>query len=142
MKGQKTLFSSASEEWSTPQDLFDQMNQCFSFTVDSAAGADNFKCPMYWDKKVDGLEQDWSGHRVWCNPPYGRNIGEWVAKAARQQPGISVLLLPARVDTKWYQDYIKNKNRVYVEFCRGRLKFGGSKNSAPFPSMIVTFLNY
>lgn len=82
----------------------------------------------------------WGGYRVWCNPPYGRYIREWVAKAAAagdEGAEVVVMLLPARTDTKWFHDYIYHK--AEIRFIRGRLKFGGSKNSAPFPSMIVIF---
>ena len=81
------------------------------------------------------------GCRVWLNPPYGRTIGAWIRKAyeeAQKPDTIVVMLLPARTDTAWFHDYcVKGE----VEFLRGRLKFGGSKNSAPFPSMIVVFDN-
>lgn len=80
------------------------------------------------------------GRRVFCNPPYGREIGKWIRKCSEeaQKPGtIVVALLPARTDTRWFHEYIKDKTEV--EFIKGRLKFGASKNSAPFPSMIVKF---
>lgn len=89
---------------------------------------------------VNGLIQDWGGQRVYCNPPYGRTVGDWVEKAAkesRKENTIVVMLLPARTDTKWFHKYIYG--RATIRFIRGRLKFGGSKNSAPFPSMIVIF---
>ena len=76
---------------------------------------------------------------MWLNPPYGRTIGAWVKKAYEesQKPGTFVVcLLPARTDTAWFHDYCK---KGYIQFIRGRLKFGNSKNSAPFPSMIVFF---
>lgn len=79
------------------------------------------------------------GHRVFCNPPYGREVGKWVEKGYNesQKPNtIVVMLLPARTDTKWFHDYCVKGG---IEFIKGRLKFGGSKNSAPFPSMIVIF---
>ena len=77
--------------------------------------------------------------RVWCNPPYGREIGKWVEKAYNEslKGAMVVMLLPARTDTKWFHDYIYGK--AEIRFVRGRLKFGDSKNSAPFPSMVVIF---
>ena len=80
------------------------------------------------------------GHRVFCNPPYGREIGKWVKKAFRTNEdhgNLVVMLLPARTDTKWFHDYIYHK--AEIRFIRGRLKFGDSKNSAPFPSMVVVY---
>lgn len=82
--------------------------------------------------------QSWDGERVFCNPPYGREIKEWVKKAS-ESDAVTVMLLPARTDTAWFHDYIYNKHKI--DFFRGRLKFGDSKNSAPFPSMLVTFHN-
>lgn len=81
------------------------------------------------------------GERVFCNPPYGRAIGEWVRKCSEEakKPGtLVVLLIPARTDTAYFHDYIYRKARE-VRFLRGRLRFGGATNSAPFPSMIVIF---
>ena len=77
------------------------------------------------------------GEIVWCNPPYGREIGRWVQKGYEEaENAVVVMLLPARTDTRWFHDYcMKGK----ITFLRGRLKFGGSKNAAPFPSMVVEF---
>ena len=80
------------------------------------------------------------GWRVFCNPPYGRVIGEWVKKAyqeSKQPNTLVVMLLPARTDTRWFHDYIYGK--AEIRFVKGRLKFGGCDNPAPFPSMIVIF---
>ena len=92
-------------------------------------------------KEQDGLKHPWKG-TVWCNPPYGRGIGQWVRRAlfASVSGSTVVMLLPARTDTKWFHDYIYKRNNVEIRFIRGRLKFGGSKNSAPFPSMVVVFM--
>lgn len=124
--------------WETPQDLFDRLNEEYNFECDVCAIPENAKCKKYYTPEVDGLKQEWQGV-CWCNPPYGREIGKWVEKAyvASTYYGVTVvMLLPARTDTKWFHDYcLKGK----IEFLRGRLKFGGSKNSAPFPSMIVVF---
>ena len=134
------LFSSASEEWETPQDLFNKLNNEFNFTVDVASSELNYKCKKHYTQKEDGLVQNWDNEVVWCNPPYGRKIGEWVKKASKSKT-IIVMLLPARTDTKWFHDYIYNKQNIEIRFIKGRLKFGNSKNSAPFPSMIVIFKN-
>lgn len=132
------LFSSASSEWETPQDLFDQLNDEFHFDVDTAATPQNAKCEIYYTASDDGLSESWRGV-CWCNPPYGRDVGKWVAKAAEsaKDGAMVVMLLPARTDTRWFHDYIYH--RAEIRFIRGRLKFGGSKNSAPFPSMVVIF---
>lgn len=131
-------YSSESVEWSTPQDLFDRLNRAFRFTVDVCATDENAKVPLYYTKERDGLKYEWFGN-CWMNPPYGREIGNWVAKAlvsARQNGATVVCLLPARTDTQWWNNYCTNGE---ITFLKGRLKFGGCKNSAPFPSAIVVF---
>ena len=135
----QALFSSESVEWSTPQDVFDKLNQEFHFELDAAATPENAKCARYYTKSQDGLKNPWGG-AVWCNPPYGREIGKWVRKAyesAHESGGVVVMLLPARTDTKWFHSYILH--RAEVRFIEGRLKFGTAKTSAPFPSMVVIF---
>ena len=133
----KSLFSSNSEEWETPQDLFDKLNDEFFFDLDVAANASNHKCPAYFTKENSAFENKWFG-TVWCNPPYGREIGKWVQKCA-DYPGISVMLIPARTDTKWFHEYIYHNPRAEIRFIKGRLHFNNSINAAPFPSMIVIF---
>ena len=132
----KVLFSSNKEDWETPQDLFDELNKEFNFTVDVASSEENYKCDRHYTKKENGLIQNWDNESIWCNPPYGRKIGEWVKKASESKTTV-VMLLPARTDTKWFHEYIYNK--AEIRFIKGRLKFGDSVNSAPFPSMIVVF---
>lgn len=132
------MFSSNSEEWATPQEFFNVLNKEFNFTLDPCANAINHKCDRYFTKQDDGLLQNWGGYTVFCNPPYGRQIGDWVKKAHKesQEPNTTVvMLLPARTDTKYFHNYIYKQHEI--RFIRGRLKFGDSKNSAPFPSMIV-----
>ncbi len=131
-------FSSKTDEWATPQATFDALNQEFHFTLDVCATKDNAKCRYYFSRRDDGLGQQWRG-MCWMNPPYGREIHKWVAKAAHtawKGFGTVVCLLPARTDTRWWHEYCANAE---VRFIRGRLKFGASKNSAPFPSAIVIF---
>ena len=131
-------FSSQTDEWATPQNLFDELNREFGFTLDPCATAENAKCAKFFTAADDGLKQDWRGHTVFMNPPYGRAIGLWMAKAygAAQDAATVVCLVPARTDTAWWHRYsIKGEIRCL----RGRLKFGGCKNSAPFPSAIVVF---
>ena len=135
------MFSSATDNWSTPQDFFDKLNDEFHFALDVCADENNHKCEHYYTKEIDGLSRPWIG-TIWCNPPYGRKIGEWVRRAyISSQIGSAtvVMLLPARTDTRWFHDYIYNKSNIEIRFIKGRLKFGGCKNSAPFPSMVVIF---
>ena len=135
------MFSSKTPEWTTPQDLFDRLNEKYHFNLDPASTDENAKCRNHYTLSDDGLTKSWGVYTVFCNPPYGREIGKWVEKAYNEsiKPNtIVVMLLPARTDTKWFHNYcVKGK----IEFIKGRLKFGGCKNSAPFPSMIVVFKN-
>ena len=133
------MFSSKTDLWETPQDLFDKLNNEFHFTLDVCATPENAKCESFYTKEQDGLSQQWKGV-VWCNPPYGKQIGSWVRRGffASLSGNTVVMLLPARTDTRWFHEYIYGK--AEIRFIRGRLKFGGSKNSAPFPSMVVVFM--
>lgn len=119
--------------------FFDRLNDEFHFNADVCATPDNAKCGTYFTKENDGLSQSWGGYTCWCNPPYGREIGKWVQKAylSSRNGSTVVMLLPARTDTKWFHEYIYNQ--AEIRFIKGRLKFGNSKNSAPFPSMVVVF---
>lgn len=131
-------FSSASDNWSTPQDFFEKCNAEFGpFTVDVCAGAENHKCALYYSLAENGLSKNWIG-RVWMNPPYGRAIGAWMRKAyeSAQAGAMVVCLVPARTDTGWWHDYAAKGT---VRFIRGRLKFSGQKEGAPFPSALVIF---
>lgn len=132
------FYSSKTDMWATPQDFFDGLDAEFHFTLDACAVKENAKCEAYYTPEQDGLDQPWTG-RVWCNPPYGRNVGQWVKKAhdTASGGGFVVMLLPARTDTRWFHDYIYGKTEV--RFIKGRLKFGSCQNAAPFPSMVVIF---
>ena len=132
------FYSSKTDMWATPQDFFDALDAEFHFTLDACAVKENAKCEAYYTPEQDGLDQPWTG-RVWCNPPYGRNVGQWVKKAhdTASGGGFVVMLLPARTDTRWFHDYIYGKPEV--RFIKGRLKFGSCQNAAPFPSMVVIF---
>lgn len=138
MINRDAMFSSATDLWATPQDFFDKLNDEFHFTLDACALPENAKCENFYTPADNGLSQKWGGC-VWCNPPYGREIGKWVRKAYIENKlgATVVMLLPARTDTKWFHDYIYGK--AEIRFMQGRLKFGGSKNPAPFPSMVVVF---
>lgn len=134
------MYSSKTDQWATPQEFFDELNSEFHFDLDPCADAENHKCNKYFTKEQNGLLQDWGGHCVFCNPPYGQAIGDWVAKCYHEgtkENTVVVLLIPARTDTKYFHDYILHRSEI--RFVRGRLKFGDGKNSAPFPSMVVIF---
>jgi site-specific DNA-methyltransferase (adenine-specific) len=143
----KALFSSNKQHWETPQWLFDELHKEFSFTIDLAASSENNKLPRYYAPEQNSLDRSWVGERGFLNPPYGRQIKEWVRKAydthllnrILRTDGFVVALLPGRTDTIWYHDYIYRKARVRL--LRGRLKFelGGvpSPHGAPFPSIIA-----
>jgi len=129
------LWESNTDMWATPQGFYDDLNKEFNFTLDPCATHQNAKCDRYYTKEDDGLSKDWNGETVFCNPPYGREIAPWVQKCLTTKGGVRVALLPARTDTRWFHDYIYGK--AEIRFVKGRLKFGDSKNSAPFPSMVV-----
>tara|TARA_R110002012_G_scaffold108012_4_gene250312 strand:- start:1108 stop:1548 length:441 start_codon:yes stop_codon:yes gene_type:complete len=137
-KTTQLMFSSKSNMWSTPQKLFDKLDDEFNFTIDVCCTDDNAKCINYYTEKDDGLKCEWKGN-VWCNPPYS-DIKSWVIKADQEiQKSYCnkiVMLVPSRTDTAWWHDYVVYQS---VRFIRGRLKFGEHKNSAPFPSAIIIF---
>lgn len=135
----KGMYTSNSEEWGTPQELFNKLNEEFKFTFDICASKENAKCHKYYTKEEDALKKEWGGV-IWMNPPYGRQIGNWVKKAkeiARQGKATVVCLLPARTDTAWWHDYAMKADEI--RFIKGRLKFGDGKGSTPFPSAVVVF---
>ena len=117
------------------------MNEEFHFTLDPCADEHNHKVDKYYTIEQDGLKQDWSGEIVFCNPPYGREVSKWVKKCFQEVYAgncyCAVMLIHARTDTRWFHDWIYHK--AEVRFVKGRIKFGGEKNNAPFPSMVVVF---
>lgn len=139
----KILFSSEKMDWCTPQAFFDRLDVEFHFVLDAAATKENAKCQRFFTPDDDALAQSWDcGGAVFCNPPYGRDIGRWCKKAweeSREMRNPVVMLIPARTDTRYFHDYIYGK--AEVRFVRGRLKFedekGAVKANAPFPSMVV-----
>ncbi len=140
MENKIVYFSSKTDEWETPQDLFDRLNAIHHFELDVCATAVNAKCWPYFTKEEDALSLSWVDYRnvFWMNPPYGREISKWMKKAYEEsQKGCKVVcLVPARTDTAWWHDWAMKGE---IEFLRGRLKLGGHKNSVPFPSAIVVF---
>lgn len=131
-------FSSQSDKWATPQSYFDAVDSEFRFTLDACATADSAKCEAYYSPSDDGLAQEWMGV-VWCNPPYGREISSWLKKAviSAAMGATVVCLIPSRTETAWWHDIVMNASEI--RFVRGRLKFGGAKYNAPFPSALVVF---
>ena len=137
-------YSSERNDWETPPDIFERCNSIWHFNLDAASSDENALCDRHYTLKDDGLNLSWGGSqgRVWCNPPYGREIGKWVKKAYEESllGTIVVMLLPARTDTKWFHDYVLRADEIVL--LKGRLKFrinGVEQNSAPFPSMLVRF---
>ncbi len=141
-------YSSASDEWETPQKLFADLDREFGFALDVCATKENTKCKVWYTEEQNALNRNWiATGPAWMNPPYGRQIGQWIAKAKGESGrGVTVVcLLPARTDTRWFHDHCWNIERdkprtnVEVRFLKGRLKFGTAKAGAPFPSMVVIF---
>lgn len=161
MIGQDILFSKKSNDWETPVDLFNKLNEYYNFDIDVCCTEQNKKCAVGITKKDDGLIQSWTRFYeenqhskscaiqrpliAWMNPPY-KDIKLWLAKAivmAEDEDISTVCLLPARTDTKWFHEFLYHgkDDKKYIQavrFLKGRLKFVGAKSSAPFPSMIAT----
>ena len=111
---QQTMFSSNRDDWETPQDFFNKLNAQYHFTLDPCSSNTNAKCLKHYTEQDNGLEQDWGGEVVFCNPPYSRKGGQdlWVKKCYEEslKPNTTVVaLLPARTDTKRFHQYILNK---------------------------------
>ena len=149
------MFSKASDEWSTPQDLFDALSCEWTFALDVAATAENTKCANYFTREDNALTLNWLAYIVrhqlssvvcWMNPPYSR-VREFINKAKSEAAHgcIVVCLVPARTDTRWWHDYVWNRTTnapydgVEIRFIKGRLKFGGVAQGAPFPSVVIIF---
>lgn len=134
----KALFSSTKEDWATPQDFFDKLDEEFHFDLDPCADAENAKCKEYFTKEENGLLKDWGGvasSAIHHTAEHQRANG---SGSATKKPGtVVVALIPARTDTRFFHDYIYHK--AEIRFIKGRLKFGGCKDAAPFPSMVVIF---
>lgn len=130
-------FSSQQQDWSTPPEFFDERNAIFHFDLDACADASNAKCSRYYTKEQDALNQRWEG-TVFMNPPYGRQIADFMRKAyAESLLGATVVcLVPSRTDTNWWHRYAMRGQIIYL---RGRMRFEGAQSSAPFPSAIVIF---
>ena len=139
---QEVMFSSKSKDWETPQDFYEKLNEEFGpFTLDPCATEETTKVSeCYFTPLDNGLSQSWEKQTVFMNPPYGREISAWIEKAYREslKPNTKVVcLIPARTDTKYWHEYCMRAKEIH--FVKGRLKFGNSENSAPFPSAVVVF---
>ena len=133
-----TLFSSDRMDWGTPGDFYAMLDAEFAFTLDPCATHQNALCENYYTKQEDGLLQAWGGV-VFVNPPYGREVGRWARKCYESAAAGAtvVLLIPARTDTAYWHDWVMRS--AEVRFVRGRLRFAGADNSAPFPSAVIVF---
>ena len=137
---QKAMVSSKSNEWSTPQEFFDELNKEFFFTLDPCSTNENKKCSTNYTIQDDGLSKDWSGHSVFMNPPYGGHTKKWIEKAWREslKGAIVVCLIVSSTDRSYWHDIIF-PYASEIRFVRGRLKFGNVKSTAPFASAIIIF---
>lgn len=133
------LFTSRTEEWETPQYVFSILNDEFNFQIDVCATSENAKCKLFFTKQSDGLKQEWSPYRCWMNPPYGKNISNWMKKAylESRRGALVVCLIPSRTDTRWWHEWVMKA--AEIRLIAGRLSFGSSAQSAPFPSCIVIY---
>lgn len=136
----KSMVSSKSNEWETPQDLYDKLNDEFNFTLDPCCKPETAKCDRYFTIKENGLLQDWSKDIVFMNPPYGGHTGEWMEKAHAEslRGSIVVCLIVSSTDRSYWHEFIF-PFASEIRFLRGRIKFGQSKSTAPFASAIIIF---
>jgi len=128
MSVNKGLFTSSRGDWRTPKALYEALDREFRF--------DHDPCP--YPASLDGLVMPW-GQRNFVNPPYGRQVGKWIARAweVSQEGKLVVLLVASRTDTRWWHDYIMQATEI--RFIKGRLYFDDGGGPAPFPSAIVVF---
>ena len=137
---QEAMVSSKSNEWKTPQSLFDELDSEFHFTLDPCATADNAKCQRFYTKEDDGLKQDWANEIIFMNPPYGGHTGKWIEKAwyESRNGATIVCLIVSSTDRSYWHDYIF-PYASEIRWLRGRVTFGEATSTAPFASAIVIF---
>lgn len=148
----RALLSTGKDDWETPKDFYEKLDDEFRFTLDPCCTHENAKCEKHYTKDDDGLSRDWGGEVVFCNPPYSKkgNQDAWVKKCYTEslKPNTTVVaLLPTRTDTNRFHDYILGK--AEIRFIKGRLVFevdgkpligkNGKPQPAPFPSMICVW---
>lgn len=125
--------------WATPPEVFDPLHAEFNFTLDPCATPENAKCPFFFTEPQDGLKQSWAGHRVFMNPPYGRELYPWTRKAREEAKGgaLVVGLLPASTDLAWWHDDVVG--HAEVRYLRGRVRFltGGPYRASGFFASVV-----
>lgn len=142
----KALLTSNKQFWETPPEVFNPLNEEFSFTLDPCAEATTAKCDKFYTIHDNGLHQSWEGETVFVNPPYGRHLSKWIAKSyleSKKKGTTVVMLIPSRTDTKYFHEIIKPYAKE-IRFLKGRIKFlinGKQKDSAPFGSVVVVFQN-
>ena len=143
----KAIMTSDKQDWETPQDLFDNLNNEFDFDLDAFASDKNAKCKHFFTEQDDALQQDWTEHKsIFINPPYTSKVQDEVLKKINDTissnwRGVIVLLIPARTDTKRWHDYIFNKADD-IRFIKGRLRFeidGVPRGSSTFPSAVIVY---
>ena len=87
MLNRDLMFSNKNNAWCTPRDFFDELNKEFNFTLDPCCLPKSALCSKFFTPEEDGLVQSWDNEIVFCNPPYGREIGKWVKKASEATGG-------------------------------------------------------
>ena len=136
IKGAHAIFVNSREAWATPAQLYKDLHKEFQFDFDPCPLMDREKAGLsLWG--TDGLSKPWDGKRVYCNPPYGKGLERWLAKAT--EADVAVYLLPSRTDTRWWHEYAMKATEI--RFLKGRLKFGAAQYNAPFPSVVLVYLN-
>jgi phage N-6-adenine-methyltransferase len=133
-----------SDEFGTPQEIFDKLDAEFHFTVDACASSDNAKLDQYWSKEENALSRSWAAQRVFCNPPYSRgNVKAFFMKAWNETRNgdckLAVLLIPTYTEREWFHEY---REDFEVRFFKGRIKFEGGKTTARGNHMLVIFRSH
>lgn len=144
----KAIMTSDKQDWETPQELFDNLNNEFDFELDAFASDKNAKCKHFFTERDDSFQQDWTKYKsIFINPPYTSKVQDEVLKkindtiSSNWRGGVIVLLIPARTDTKRWHDYIFNKADD-IRFIKGRLRFevdGIPRSSSTFPSAVIVY---
>lgn len=147
MRNYRGLSSSGNIEWETPDYLFKYFDKIYNFTLDPCCAPENAKCEKFFTKEDSGLFKSWQGHRVFMNPPYGRQIPKWIEKAYNEvyHPACYLqttvtCLIPARTDTRYWHDYCAKADKII--FIKGRIRFGKNKDfryPTTFPAAVVIF---
>ncbi len=130
-------FKSATNEWATPDSLWQPLNAEFAFTLDVCSTDANAKCARHFTLADDGLKQPWSGV-CWMNPPYGTQLAKWVRKAYEesQRGALVVGLIPVRSNTSYWHDYVMKGE---YRFLRGYPRFGNAKQGLKAPLAVVVW---